>query len=182
MLISGKYEKVSIFLEWKGERGQPQENRLEILSPKPSDTSINVVNSFSTALDTIYLADCVLTRAHWVICILKVVWENILGVKCLIITGSRSINIMALSITNSYMYGSSASAKLDNSYVLKVRNEDVCSYPPASTASISFAPYQSVSVAPHKTYLRRSEYLLFPSASAGRKNFSSEGTVEPSSA
>lgn len=72
----------------------------------------------------------------------------------------------------------------DNSYVAEVGNEEVrCGYRlPASPASLSFPPYQSVSVAPHKTYLRRSEYLPFPSASAGRENFSSEQTVERSSA
>lgn len=72
----------------------------------------------------------------------------------------------------------------DNSNVAKAENEEVrYGYRPSfSPASLSFPPYQSVSVAPHKTYLRRSEYLLFPSASAGRENFSSEQTIELSSA
>lgn len=36
MSIGGKQGKVSVALEWKGERGQPWETRLKIFLPKPS--------------------------------------------------------------------------------------------------------------------------------------------------
>lgn len=36
MPVDGKQGKVSLFLQWKGERGQPWETRLEIFLPKPS--------------------------------------------------------------------------------------------------------------------------------------------------
>lgn len=36
MSIGGKQGKVSILLEWKGEKGQPWETRQELFLPKPS--------------------------------------------------------------------------------------------------------------------------------------------------
>lgn len=117
------------------------------------------------------------------------VWENMSGVKCLITTGPHSISVMPLFITKNHVYwrhiyylheGCLCSMK---SYVAKVGNKEVWyGYrPPVSPASLSFPSYQSISVALHKTYLHRSVYLPFPSASAGREDFSSERTVELSS-
>lgn len=119
------------------------------------------------------------------------VWENMSGVKRLITTGPHSISFVPLFITKSHMYlkthllstGGAHLCRHDNSNVVKVGNEGVqYGYrPPVSPASLSFPLYQSVSVAAHKTYLRRSKYLPFPSASAGREHFSSEQTTELSS-
>lgn len=76
----------------------------------------------------------------------------------------------------SIIHRRSASVHQNNSCMTKVGAEEVryCYCPPASPASLSFPPYQSVSVVPHKTHLPRSEYLHFPSASVGRENFPSE--------
>lgn len=85
------------------------------------------------------------------------------GVKCLITTGPHSISVMLLFITKNHVYwrhicylhdGCLCSIK---SYVAKVGNKEVWyGYrPPVSPASLSFPPYQSISVALHKTYLTK---------------------------